>query len=131
MVKYFSAMVEETPSGKKWALRSLQCWPILISRAKSKSILTYGDLANLINFPYPNLLSDILGHMLSFCKKNDLPLLNSIVVDKTTGIPGEGAELKAEQVPAIQMKVFAFDWFDIIPPTIEELKEAFDFYYKS
>jgi len=69
--------------------------------------------------------------MLSFCKKNDLPLLNSIVVDKTTGIPGEGAELKAEQVPAIQMKVFAFDWFDIIPPTIEELKEAFDFYYKS
>jgi hypothetical protein len=129
MAKYFSAMLKETPTGQKWALRALQCWPILISKAKSNSIITYGDLANLINF-YPNLLGDILGHILSFCKKNDLPLLNSIVVDKTTGIPGEGAELKAEQVPPIQMEVFAFDWFDIIPPTLDELKEAFD-YYKS
>ena len=127
MAKYFSAIIEKTPSGQKWALRALQCWPILISKAKSKSILTYGDLAELIDF-YPNLLSDILGHILFFCKKNSLPLLNSIVVEKTTGIPGEGADLKAEQVPAIQMEVFDFHWFDVIPPTIEELKEAFDYY---
>ncbi|MDD5642609.1 MAG: hypothetical protein PHX53_13225 [Syntrophales bacterium] len=56
--------------------------------------------------------------------------MNSIVVEKTIGIPGKGADLKAEQVPAIQMEVFDFDWFDIIPPTLEELKKAFD-YYKS
>jgi hypothetical protein len=129
MAKYFSAIVKETPTGQKWALRASQCWPILISKAKSQSTLTYGDLADLIGF-YPNLLCDILGHIFSFCKKNDLPPLNSIVVGKSTGIPGEGAALKAEQVPAIQIEVFDFDWFDIIPPTIEELKEAFD-YFKS
>ena len=117
MAKYFSAMIEETPKGKKWALRALQCWPILISKAKSKSILTYGDLAELIDF-YPNLLSDILGHILFFCKKNSLPLLNPIVVEKTTGIPGEGAGLKPEQVPEIQMEVFGFDWFDIFSSNI-------------
>jgi putative restriction endonuclease len=125
MARTFSAIDNTTPVGKKSSVRALQCWQVLVSKASCGRIITYGELAKLIRIHHRPIYL-FLGHILHYCRENKLPLLNSIVVNKKTRIPGEGAGLKEDRVPAMHKKVFSYDWFDEIPPTIEELKEAFD-----
>jgi len=130
MVKTFDEKVADNPEGSKAAVRALQCWQILISKASMKSILTYGDLAKIIGFEGAGVFANILGHILFYCQKNDLPPLTSIVVNRDTGLPGEGFGLEEgitlAEIPAKQMEVFEFNWFRIVPPTVEELKEAYE-----
>lgn len=132
MAMTFDQKVADTPEGAKAAIRALQCWQILISRASSKSIITYGELANIIGFEGAGVFAYILGHILYYCQENGLPSLTSIVVKHDTGLPGEGfvveKGMKLDKIPAKQMEVFEFNWFRIMPPTIEELKEACEKY---
>lgn len=126
MAKRFSVAVEEAPDGERSVWRALQCWQILVSKASTNSIMTYGELADMMGYADARPLSRILGHILFYCQQNELPPLNSLVVNQETGLPGEGIGIEAEQIPSTHMAVFREDWFDIVPPTIKELGRAFE-----
>jgi hypothetical protein len=51
-------------------------------------------------------------------------VIASLVVEKATGMPAPGfGEIRKDEVPREQERVWAFDWYGIPPPTIEELAE--------
>jgi hypothetical protein len=53
-----------------------------------------------------------------------LPALASLVVEQATGLPARGfAAVSRDEIPREQERVWAFDWYAIFPPTIEELVE--------
>ena len=53
-----------------------------------------------------------------------LPLLNTIVVSKETGLCGDGSP--QIDLPREQQKVHDYrEWFDIVPPTVDELTDAY------
>lgn len=53
--------------------------------------ITYGELASKISADFnPRNLNAYLGNISDVCKENGLPLISSIVVNKNTGLPGEG-----------------------------------------
>jgi len=120
MLRKFSSDIENAPFWEKRAWRALQAWQILISRASAYSIITYGDLANIMGYADAHHLDYILSHIQYYCQQSGLPLLNSIVVNQETGLPGEGITVKPEQIPLIHMQVFRQNWFDIVPPTISQ-----------
>jgi hypothetical protein len=61
-----------------------------------------------------------------YCKQNDLPPLTVIVVNKATGIPGDGLDVPGPERSPEREKVFRYTkWFDIIPPEAEELRKAY------
>lgn len=118
--KFSSDIEEKAPGWERRAWRALQAWQILISRASASSIITYGDLANIMGYADAHHLDYILRYIQYYCTQSGLPLLNSIVVNQETGLPGEGITVKPEQIPLIHMQVFRQNWFDIVPPTIEQ-----------
>ena len=78
-------------------------------------VMEYGKSGSVLSYP--------LGKIMNWCEKEDLPALTSIVVDKGTGIPSYGlTTVKGHNCAKEQQLVYAFDWYSIIPPTIEELK---------
>jgi len=74
-----------------------------------------------MNFGAPVAMGRIIDHIQCYCIINKLPPLSLIVVNKATGLPGSGmGDFDFSQ----QESVFNFDWYDIVPPTTEELKLA-------
>lgn len=71
------------------------------------------------------VLNEILGHVASYCKANDLPGLTTIVVGKGRGTPGEQIPVDPTTMDREREKVYAFDWYNVVPPTPEELATAF------
>lgn len=116
MVKQFS----EEPSHP---LRSLQIWQILIGAAHNRQILTYGMLANMMGYRGAGILPQPLGHIMYYCRQNKLPPLTILVVNQDTGLPGEG--LTGADLNADGESVFRYNWYSIIPPTTDELEEAY------
>lgn len=54
-------------------------------------IITYGELASKISLNFnPQNLSEPLGNISDLCKENGFPLISGVVVNKDTGLPGEG-----------------------------------------
>lgn len=54
-------------------------------------IITYGELASKISPNFnPQNLSEPLGNISDLCKENGFPLISGVVVNKDTGLPGEG-----------------------------------------
>ena len=88
--------------------RALQAWQILVSSAMNRQTQTYKQLST---------------HM--FGNQNNLPPLTVIVVNSKTGLPGDEIPV-SEDLNALREKVYDFDWFDIYPPTEEDLKKAND-----
>jgi hypothetical protein len=120
MSRKFSSAIEKAQVWERSSWRALQAWQILISKASTFSVITYRDLANIMGFGDTHQLEYILSHIQYYCEQSGLPLLNSIVVNQGTGLPGDGIRLKPEQILLMHMEVFRQNWFDIVPPTIEE-----------
>lgn len=104
-------------------MRALQIWQILISAARNRQILTYGILASMLGYGGAGVLAQPLGHIMYYCQQNELPPLTILVVNQDTGLPGEG--LTGADLNADRESVFRYDWYSIIPPTPEELREAY------
>ena len=123
MVKKFSEVVPSMSSGKT-LFRAPQCWQILVSNAWNHSIITYQELADIMGI-HRRPLNLILGYIMNYCVHNQLPPLTSIVVNQDTGVPGEGFTAEeAAKVPSQHIKVFRYNWFDLVPPTIEDFQQA-------
>lgn len=103
--------------------RALQIWQVLVCSAANRQTITYKLLANnMWHGKGAGVLANSLGHIAYYCIQNRLPPLTSLVVNQKTGIPGDG--IPVENIHSKREKVFAFDWFDLIPPSPSELKEA-------
>ncbi|MBT4484087.1 MAG: hypothetical protein HOC71_10480 [Candidatus Latescibacteria bacterium] len=124
MIRLFSDLVESAATGEKAAIRALQAWQFLIGKANDRQTLRYGDLANLMGYTDNRPLSSILGHIMYFCNQKGLPPLTIIVVNKD-GTPGEGfSDAAPDEFHKKREEVFLFDWFGVMPPTIQEFRKA-------
>ena len=111
----------ENPS---YATRASQIWQILVCKASNRQTLTYGQLSELLGFKGAGTLAHFLGHVMYYFIQNDLPPLTVLVVNQETGLPGKG--LIEADFNADREDVFSFDWFAVVPPTPDELANAYE-----
>lgn len=77
---------------KLYQIRATKALPYLVCYAKAKKTISYSKLAELIGMPNPRNLNMVLaeiGYILSKLDRN-IPIIQSIVVSKTTGLPSTG-----------------------------------------
>jgi hypothetical protein len=123
--------------GDRAYVQAQQLWLVLVSyvmNAKQRGAkvlppVSYGELATLIGKD-PRAgrnLRTALGVVGVFCKLNDLPTLNSIVVNEETGVPGDHVILRDGYTVAQEQKaVMRQDWFAIRVPTTGALRKAWE-----
>lgn len=105
--------------------RAAQAWQILIGMAMNRQTITYEGLSVLMyRKKAAGVIAQILGHIAFYCDENNLPQLNTIVVGKGRGTPGDEIPLKPADVDAIREKVYEYDWYDIDRPSAKDLAEV-------
>jgi hypothetical protein len=62
----------------------------------------------------------LLGKIYTYCRNHELPALSALVVGKGRGTPGEADKLYPD-LDAERERIYACNWFDIIPPTETDL----------
>ena len=100
--------------------RAMQIWQILIAAAHERRILTYGHIAKLLGFGGATVVSQFLGLIMRYCADNGLPPLTVLVVNKETGLPGEGLTT-LEEINKDREAVFNHDWYGMYPVQIVDL----------
>lgn len=95
-------------------------WCILAECAREKKVVTYGELAKLMNHQYRSKLrmnhrncKYALGLIQAYCRNHlpALPALQSLVVNGTTKIPGKGyTGSRREEVEHEHQRVFLYRW---------------------
>jgi hypothetical protein len=109
--------------------RALQAWIILVSAAKNRQTLTYLGLSRLMyGKDAAGVLDQILGHIAYFCnyyEPHSLPPLTSIVVGKRRGTPGKDIPVDMSEIDQRKEEVYEYDWYNVCPPSVAELANAF------
>ena len=103
--------------------RSQQLWSILVLTARNRQILTYEMIGQACGVPAPSV-GDFLRPIQQYCVENELAPLTSIVVNKSTGIPGEGF-IAAHDVPRAHIDVFAANWLEQAVPSANQFADAY------
>jgi hypothetical protein len=98
--------------------RAAQLWSVLVLAARTQQILSYAMVDNLTGIPKQGV-GKILAPVQSYCKKNKLPPLTSIVVSEADGLPSEGFT-EAKDIFGAQARVFVYDWFNHKAPSPED-----------
>jgi alkylated DNA nucleotide flippase Atl1 len=106
-------------------VRAMQVWQVLIAAAHERRTLTYGDVADLLGFEGAGVLAQTLGLIMNYCKKNNLPPLTILVVNKGTGIPGEGLTT-VQNLPEDREAVYNEQWYRRSPVQISDFQEIAD-----
>ncbi len=103
--------------------RAVQAWQILVGAAMSRQTITYKGLAKaMYQRNAQGVLARVLGHIAFYCIDNNLPPLTSTVVGLGRGTPGHDIPIDLTNIDAEREKVYATDWYDIYPPSAEELQ---------
>lgn len=103
--------------------RAQQLWSILVLAARNRQVLTYEIVSKACGVPPPSI-GDFLRPIQQYCSEEKLPPLTSIVVNKNTGLPGDGFS-GVKNVPLAQIETFAFDWLELQAPSADELADAY------
>jgi len=120
------ALVHFNPKSNHPA-RAVQAWQILVSAAMNRQTLTYKGLARLMyQRDAQGVLDKILGHIAFYCIDHDLPPLTSIVVAQGRGTPGQDIPIDLAKIDKEREKVYANDWYNIYPPSADELHSSFN-----
>lgn len=89
--------VAKSIEGKKlYQERSREALPILVRQALANQPIFYSDLAHELNMPNPRNLNYVLGSIgqtlqeISAKWNDEIPPINCLVINKATGLPGEG-----------------------------------------
>ncbi|MEZ5631573.1 MAG: hypothetical protein R3F09_12830 [Burkholderiaceae bacterium] len=92
-----TALVSAPMAGDKlYQVRARNALPLLVRQAEAKNTITYSDLASELEMPNPRNLNYVLGSVgrtiegLSRKWKAKVPPIQCVVVNGTTGLPGEG-----------------------------------------
>ena len=105
----------------RWG-RTLRTYLILIWYAKKGEPITYGDLGDLIDVWALNVSRIHLNPIYNYCEANGLPRLAVLGVNKSTGVPGDRYPGPRETIDADREAVYKYDWWNIAPPTIAQLR---------
>ena len=101
--------------------RLLKIWQVLISRARNRQTITYGELALLIGEEgiHQRNLGPYLNHIVAFSMQAAKKDLTVIVVRQDTGKPSKGNPMVAavSDVDKEREEVFKIQWFSLTPPT--------------
>jgi len=113
-------------------LRGIQIFHILQGCAFNRMTKNYEWLSGKLGYPgttdlqtsqglgVGRVLAWPLGRLMSWCLDHSLPPITVLVVNKKTGKPGVGL-VGTTDFDAAREAVFAYNWYDIIDPTFEEL----------
>ena len=112
---------DDTPH---WPERAQQIWIILVGKAANMQLTTYKEIRDILGFKGSYVLGKPLGHIACYCNQNGLPGLTTIVVNEEGGVPGEGIPVSG--IESVRMKVYKYKWYKLVPPSPEQLKEAWD-----
>ncbi len=100
--------------------RAARAWPLLIKSAQKRQIITYGQLAAQMDL-HPRVCRFFLGIIQDYCKENNIPPLQSLVVNQRTGVPGDGYRATGRvNMGSVYENVFAYPW--------EKMKNPFGSY---
>lgn len=110
---------DDNPSDES---RALQVWLILIGKALNRQTVTYEILGKMIGYKGFGVFAGILDHIRIYCILNDLPPLTALVVNKVTGLPGEGLGLSEKELNAARERIYKHNWYNIVPPTPDQLR---------
>jgi hypothetical protein len=107
--------------------RSLQIWSLLICAARERKSFTYGQIAEILSMGGAGVMANFLGPIMWCCDRNGWPALTVLVVNKDTGLPGDGLVtvenvFDVKHVNREREKVFKFDWFTLVPPTVKDFE---------
>ena len=104
--------------------RAYQVYLILIGLAANRQTIGARKLCEKIKYGIGPMVSVPLGRIVNWCIREGLPGLTALVVDEDTGKPSKYWTAGwSDDVAAELQRVFAFDWFSIMPPTLKELRE--------
>lgn len=103
--------------------RSLQIWTLLVCAARDRKCFTYGDVARVLGMKGAGVMSSFLDPVMRYCARNGYPPLTVLVVNKTSGLPGEGLTT-LEETNADRERVFRFNWFAVRPPESDDFRAA-------
>ena len=103
--------------------RCMQIWSLLICAANDRKTYTYGDVADILGMKGAGVMAQFLGPIMWMCEDRKWPPLTVLVVNQSTGLPGEGLTT-IENVNTDREKVFNFDWFSLIPPSVQDFGSA-------
>jgi hypothetical protein len=96
---------------------------------QNPSTIPYGKLAEKLGKD-PRAgrnLRTALGIVGEYCKMNDLPTINSIVVNEKTGVPGDHVVLRNGHSPAQeQAEVMQQNWFAYRVPTTGTFRKVWE-----
>jgi hypothetical protein len=115
-------------AGDRLHVQAQQIWLILAAfvsgptrRPTDPRTMTYGELAEVMGYPdrrAGHTLSRQLGIVGQYCLLNDLPALNAIVVNQTTGVPGDEVILSdGRTVRQEQRAVHGQNWLQLGVPS--------------
>jgi hypothetical protein len=129
MPRRFDEVVNENPDTgeiNRSAIRALQGWQYLISKACNRQLVRYDHLRGIMGYQDNRPLFPILGHIMYYCQQEGLPPLTIIVVNED-GTPGEGFnQFERTEFDRQRERTFTYDWFAIYPPSPEEFTEAWN-----
>ena len=129
------APVKRYGPGDRLHVQAQRIWLILVAHvmhsereALDPATLRYGDVATAMGYKdrrAGHMLGRQLGIIAKFCVDNDLPPLNSIVVNQDTGLPGDHVMLRpGRSLEEEQAAVMKQDWFQIRVPTTGTFRQV-------
>lgn len=118
MVRFFS-------ESSSRSVKAQQVVILLMNAAQNKQVLNYDDVSEYIGYKGAGVLGPILDYVHKWCVASNLPPLTSIVLNKSTGLPGAGLTSVVANIPKQWQKVWDYNWADVIPPSSTELEVAY------
>jgi hypothetical protein len=123
--------------GDRLYVQAQQIWLILAAfvsgptrKANDDKTMRYGQLAERMGYAdrrAGHMLSRQLGIIGEFCRLNDLPALNSVVVNQATGLPGEDVVVReGRTVKQEQRDVMRQDWLQLGVPTTGTFRKVWE-----
>ena len=98
--------------------RAGRAWLILIDCARNRKSITYGQLAARMDV-HPRVCRFFLGLIQDRCMANNLPPLQSLVVNMRSRLPGGGyiaTPRDHRKIEQAHTEVFKFEWDGIVNP---------------
>ena len=86
---------------------------LIVCGARERRSFTYGEIAETLKIGGAAVMAKFLGPIMRYYKAKGLPLITVLVVNKITGLSGEGLTT-LEEVNFDRDQVFNYDWFFIL-----------------
>ncbi len=119
----FSELEDDKDSEKRGIYFAKKAYLILMCYAQERKTIRVDELAKKLKYKKwtPGIKQFIMGRLDKWCENKRHPKLSILVVEKGSGRPHNANQIRKYNIH--RERVYDTDWFDIIPPTSEELQK--------